>query len=137
MAVRKAAAAGEHLTQRKRLAKMKQHAGAANTFTILATGWVKRKDAERGPHVVPLPPVLLAMLRPWRAEDGPGTVYMWQSPPKARRPIAAEAVEKHYRDALDLSGKHSPHSWRFAFSAICRDAGRDVVARLVFLRVTV
>ena len=30
-----------------------------------------------------------------------------------------------YRDALGLQGKHSPHSWRSAFSTIAREAGQD------------
>src|SRR5207249_973529 len=31
---------------------------------------MKRKDVERGPHLVPIPPGLLAMMREWRRADG-------------------------------------------------------------------
>ena len=65
------------------------------------------------------------MLREWREADGAGAVYVCPAPRDAKRPITAEAVEKHYRDALDLGGKHSPHSWRSAFSTVCRDKGKD------------
>ena len=43
----------------------------------------------------------------------------------AHRTIVPEACEKFYRNALGLGGMHSPHSWRSAFSTICRDAGKD------------
>ena len=86
---------------------------------------MKRKDESRGPHVVPLPPRLLAMLREWRKSDESGAVYVCAAPRDAAKPITPEAIEKHYRDALKLGGKHSPHSWRSAFSTICREAGRD------------
>ena len=86
---------------------------------------MKRKDKERGPHVVPLPSALVANLREWRNADGDDAVYLCPAPRDAARPITPEAVEKHYRDALDLAGKHSPHSWRSAFSTVCREAGKD------------
>jgi integrase len=86
---------------------------------------MKNKDADRGPHVVPLPPVLLATLREWRKEDGLGADYVCPAPRDPRKPLTVEAVEKHYREKLALAGKHSPHSWRAAFSTICRDAGKD------------
>lgn len=86
---------------------------------------MKRKDEERGPHVVPLAPGLLAALREWRKADGDGATYVCPAPRDSDKPITPEAVEKHYRNALSLSGKHSPHSWRSAFSTICRDAGKD------------
>jgi integrase len=34
-------------------------------------------------------------------------------------------MEKFYRVALGLAGKHSPHSWRTVFSTWARDAGKD------------
>jgi integrase len=82
---------------------------------------MKRKDVARGPHVVPLPPELLAALREWRKADGPNAVYVCPAPRDSTKPITPEAIEKHYRNALDLGGKHSPHSWRSAFSTV---AGR-------------
>lgn len=86
---------------------------------------MKRKDPERGDHVVPLPPVLLAALRDWRAADGPDAKYVCPAPRDPSSPITAEAVEKFYRRVLELAGKHSPHSWRSAFSTVCREAGKD------------
>lgn len=86
---------------------------------------MKRKDVERGPHVVPLPPVLLGLLREWRQADGEGALYVCPAPRDANIPITPEGVEKFYRRTLDLAGKHSPHSWRSAFSTICRDAGKS------------
>lgn len=94
---------------------------------------MKRKDAARGPHVVPLPPGVLSQLREWRDADGKGAVYVCPAPRDSDKPITPEAVEKHYRSALGFNGerlpKHSPHSWRSAFSTVCNDAGKggDVV----------
>lgn len=85
---------------------------------------MKRKDPARGPHVVPLPPVLLRVLRQWRHEDDGASAYVCAAPRNREKPITPEALEKHYRDALELGGKHSPHSWRSAFSTICREAGK-------------
>ena len=86
---------------------------------------MKRKDEDRGPHVVPLPPSLLAELREWRESDGPDAVYVCPAPRDPSKPITAEGVEKFYRNALGLGGKHSPHSWRSAFSTVAREAGKD------------
>lgn len=86
---------------------------------------MKRKDEDRGPHVVPLPPALLAELREWRAADGPDAVYVCPAPRDPSKPITAEGVEKFYRNALRLGGKHSPHSWRSSFSTVAREAGKD------------
>jgi integrase len=86
---------------------------------------MKRKDEDRGPHVVPLPPALLGRLREWRKTDGEDAIYVCPAPRNPKRTIVAEACEKFYRNALSLGGKHSPHSWRSAFSTICREAGKD------------
>ena len=47
------------------------------------------------------------------------------APRDATRAITPEGVEKYYRDALKLQGKHSPHSWRSAFSTVAREAGKE------------
>jgi integrase len=86
---------------------------------------MKRKDAERGPHVVPLPPELLAEMREWRTADGEGAMLVCPSPSDLAKPITPEGIEKFYRRTLQLAGKHSPHSWRSAFSTICREAGKS------------
>ncbi len=85
---------------------------------------MKRKDEARGPHVVPLPPGLLAMLVEWHRADGTGARWVCPAPTRDA-PITIDAVEKFYRRGLALSGKHSPHSWRSVFSTWARDAGKD------------
>jgi integrase len=86
---------------------------------------MKRKDKALGDHEIPLPAALLASLREWRAADGEGARYVCPAPRDVRKHITPEAVEKHYRRSLGLGGLHSPHSWRSAFSTICREAGKD------------
>lgn len=102
---------------------MKRDPGAGNW--AIPRERMKRKDEERGPHIVPLPPALLAALREWREADGAKAVYVCPAPRDPSRPITPEGVEKFYRSALELAGMHSPHSWRSAFSTICREAGKD------------
>jgi len=96
----------------------------AGTWTIPRER-MKRKDEARGPHQVPIPPVLLAQLKEWQTADGAGAKLVCAAPRNAERSVTPEGVEKFYRDALGLQGKHSPHSWRSAFSTIARDAGKD------------
>jgi integrase len=88
---------------------------------------MKRKDQERGPHEVPIPPRLLAMMKDWRHMDGEDSMYVCPSP-AGDAPITREAVEKFYRRTLNLSGKHSPHSWRSVLSTWANDAGEDADA---------
>jgi integrase len=102
-------------------------------FDLQAGAWsiprerMKRKDEQRGPHVVPLPPQLLTLLREWHRADGDGAIYVAPAP-HGEGPITREAIEKFYRRTLELTGKHSPHSWRSAFSTWGRDAGKDTDA---------
>lgn len=86
---------------------------------------MKRKDLERGPHQIPLAPRLVAMLRDWQHADGDDAIYVCPAPRNDEKPITVEAPEKFYRTALDLAGKHSPHSWRSVFSTWAHDAGKD------------
>jgi integrase len=86
---------------------------------------MKPKDAGRRPHVVPLPPALLSALREWRGADGADAKYVCPASRDPSKTITPEAIEKHYRNVLGLGGKHSPHSWRRAFSTVCREAGKD------------
>ncbi len=86
---------------------------------------MKRKDAARGPHVVPLPPGLLASLREWRSADAKGATFVCPAPRDPEKHVTPEGVEKFYSSALGLAGQHSPHSWRSAFSTISREAGKD------------
>ena len=85
---------------------------------------MKRKDTERGSHLVPIPPRLMAMMKEWRRLDGDDSTYICPAP-RGDAPITREAVEKFYRRTLKLSGKHSPHSWRSVLSTWANDAGED------------
>jgi integrase len=106
-------------------------AASWSEFDLQAGTWsiprvrMKRKDVERGPHEVPLPPGLLAALREWRAADDSLATMVCAAPRDPSRSVTPEGVEKYYRDALHLQGKHSPHSWRSAFSTVAREAGKD------------
>lgn len=84
---------------------------------------MKRKESERGPHLVPLPPRLCALLVVWKEADAPTGKFA--CPSRTGDPITREAVEKFYRRTLGLSGLHSPHSWRTVFSTWSNDAGMD------------
>jgi integrase len=94
----------------------------AATWTIPRSR-MKRHDPNLGPHVVPLPPGLLAQMHEWHRIDE-GTGYVCPAPATGKN-ITREAVEKFYNRTLNLAGKHSPHSWRSVFSTWQRDAGRD------------
>ncbi len=99
-------------------------------FDLTAGTWaiprerMKRKDEGRGPHVVPLPPVLLAQVREWRRIDGDDAAIVCPAP-RGGAQITREAVEKHYRRGLGLAGKHGPHGWRSVLSTWAREAGKD------------
>src|SRR5207302_5830384 len=56
-----------------------QLAPAAGNWAV-ARARMKRKDQERGPHVVPLPPALLATLRELRKADGRDAVFVCPAP---------------------------------------------------------
>jgi integrase len=86
---------------------------------------MKQKDEERGLHEIPLPTVLLATLQEWKAADRKEQDVVCMAPRDAERSVTPEGVEKYYREALGLVGRHSPHSWRSAFSTIAREAGKD------------
>jgi integrase len=68
---------------------------------------------------------LLAELKQWHAADGDERRLVCPTPRDPKKSITPEGVEKHYREVLDLAGKHSPHSWRSAFKTICAEAGKD------------
>ena len=87
--------------------------------------WNEDSQTKWGPHVVPLPRRFLALLHEWRAADGPDAEFVCPAPRDPQKTITPEALEKFYRRALGLGGRHSPHSWRAAFSTICREAGKD------------
>jgi integrase len=98
----------------------------AGTWTI-PRDRMKRKESSRGDHVVPLPPRLLEQLCEWRRADGSDAIYVCP----ARRddgPVTRGAIEKFYRRGLNLTGKHSPHSWRSVLSTWARDAGKEADA---------
>ncbi len=88
---------------------------------------MKRKDTDRGPHLVPIPPRLLAQMKEWHQADGEARGFVCPAR-SGDAPITREAVEKFYRRGLTLTGKHSPHSWRSVLSTWGNDAGEDADA---------
>lgn len=78
-------------------------------------------------HRVPLSPEIADELHRWREMFG-SKGFVFPSPQGGKH-IGRESIEKVYRVTLRLSGKHSPHGWRSAFSTLARDNGftRDVV----------
>jgi integrase len=85
---------------------------------------MKRKDIERGPHLVPIPPRLLTSLKEWRRADGDAAEFAMPAP-RGSGAVTREGVEKFYRRTLELERKHSPHSWRAVLSTWGNDAGED------------
>lgn len=92
------------------------------TWTILRSE-MKRKDAERGDHVVILPPGLLSQIAEWHRVDGEDQKYVCPAP-SGEKHITDAAVEKFYRVTLGLKGRHSPHSWRSVMKSLAADAGK-------------
>lgn len=68
--------------------------------------------------------MLLRTIKEWRAADGNDAKYIFVAPRDTDQHITPEGLEKFYRIALGLAGRHSPHSWRAAFSTICREASK-------------
>jgi integrase len=89
---------------------------------------MKVRDRD-GDHGVPLGPTITAELLAWqKATKEKGVVF--PSPFRKRPFVGREAIEKLYSEVLNLDGRHSPHSWRTAFSTLSRELGdvdRDVV----------
>jgi len=89
---------------------------------------MKRKNAAIGPHLVPIPPSLLAKLKEWKRDDGSSARWICPAP-RGEGHITREAVEKFYSRTLALATLHSPHSWRSVFSTWSYEAGNptDIV----------
>jgi len=60
---------------------------------------MKRKDVERGDHLVPIAPTFLAALRDWRRADG----ELCPAPRDACRNVTIDGVEKSHRRGLNLA----------------------------------
>ncbi len=93
---------------------------------------MKRKESERGAHLVPIPPQLLAQVREWRRTDGEDAEFVCTAP-GGEKAITREAVEKYYRRALKLTGRHSPHSWRSVMKTWVENADKSTDAVEVHL----
>jgi integrase len=74
-------------------------------------------------HKVILGATIAAELRIWRDLMG-RKGYVFPSPAGGDH-ITRESIEKLYRKTLGLEGRHSPHSWRSAFSTLARDKGDE------------
>jgi integrase len=100
-------------------------------FDLEAGNWaiprerMKIKDPARGPHIVPLPPVLLREMRAWRAADAKSAVFVCPKAYNPKEAILDVQVGAVYRDDLELTGTHSAHSWRAVFKSVCSDAGKS------------
>jgi len=92
----------------------------APTWTI-PREQMKVRDRD-GDHRVPLGPTITAELLAWqKATKEKGVVF---PSPSGKRPfVGREAIEKLYSEVLNLDGRHSPHSWRTAFSTLSRELG--------------
>lgn len=90
---------------------------------IIPRDKMKVKDRDFDFTVI-LSPTIANELRAWREQNG-GTGYVFPSPTGSTAYITREALEKAYRKTLKLDGKHSPHSWRSAFSTLARDNDFD------------
>ncbi len=88
---------------------------------------MKRKESERGAHLVPIPPQLLEQMREWRRVDGVNAEFVCPAP-GGLKPITREAVEKFYRRTLKLTGQHSPHSWRTVLKTWVENAEKSTDA---------
>lgn len=108
-------------------------------FDLEAGNWVvprarmKIKTVQRGAHIVPLPPVLLAQLRAWREADGKGAIFVCPSARTPKRAIRDVQVGDMYRYDLKLGGTHSLHSWRAVFKTVCKEGrkkGDEIEAQL-------
>lgn len=101
-----------------------------NEIDLQTATWTIKRDrmkvrgSSRPDHAVPVPKRLLARLKEWKRETGDTCAYVCPARDGVRA-LTVEAVEKHYRRGLQLSGKHSPHSWRTVLSTWTGDSGRD------------
>jgi integrase len=80
-------------------------------------------------HRIPLHPTVVAELRDWRDAIG-GKGFVFASTASKHGHITREALEKLYRETLDLRDTHSPHSWRSAIKTNANErkwAEREVI----------
>lgn len=134
-----------HLTPAVRMAHRLCAFSAARISNVVQAEWSEFDlDAEQPEWVIPrrklkakhrhhdhrvfLFPAIAEELRAWRSTIG-GQGYVFPSPLDRRKHVTREAIEKVYRETLGLTGRHTPHGWRAAFSTLARDHGfsRDAV----------
>jgi len=97
--------------------------GSTPTWTI-PRAEMKAKKREF-PHRVILGPTITAELREWRQMTGRRKGLVFTSPlaPRRGEALTHEAMEKVYSKRLELSGQHTVHGWRSAFSTLAREVG--------------
>jgi integrase len=88
---------------------------------------MKARKRDRGPHLVPLPPRLLAQLRQWHAADGDGAAFVCPGI-RGGDTLSDTKLQDFYRDDIGLRGKHRPHSWRSLLKTWAADAGKSTEA---------
>ena len=82
-------------------------------------------------HRIILPKQIASELRRWRLMQQEDSVYLFPGH-QGRSHLSREALEKALRETMKLSGKHSPHGWRSAFSTRTRE-DTDFDAELIDL----
>lgn len=85
----------------------------------------KVADPERGDHVVPLAPEVVAWLKTLPSAS---ETYVFASPGGGH--VSLEAPSKLLRTSLGLAGKHTPHGFRSTFSTLANAENRDDGTRL-------
>jgi integrase len=90
---------------------------------VIPRAQLKKKDRRLPDLVIPLPPALAAELKNWRKLTGDG--FAFPSPSRAEEHISREALEKFYRETLNLQGQHTPHGWRSSMTTLAKDTGMD------------
>lgn len=91
---------------------------------VIPRNLLKKKDARLPDLVIPLPPELTRVLKAWRQVTG-GEGFAFPSPSKDKESVSREALEKFYRETLELRGKHTPHGWRSSMTTLAKDTGMD------------
>jgi integrase len=82
-------------------------------------------------HRIILPKQIASELRRWRLLQPEGSAYLFPGH-QGRSHLPRESLEKALRDTMGLSGRHSPHGWRSAFSTRARE-DTDFDAELIDL----
>jgi integrase len=79
-----------------------------------------KSQGKKHDHRVILTDVIADELRAWRKRVSGEYVFPGR---QGGKHISRESIEKMLRETVGLEGKHSPHSWRSAFSTLAKESG--------------